>query len=651
MRRAICATLLASGLAVLAAQPQQPIRVGTNFVRVDAYPTKDGRIVEGLVAADFDVLEDGVPQKIETFEHVVATMGPYTARTEPSSQREMNQALANPRNRVFLIFLDAPYVDDESAYRITEPLIGFMKKYLADDDLVGVMTPGMSASQVVFGRKTDVIERGLRQDWRWGRQNRQLDPELDRRLIQYGLCYPGAGDVASKMVARSRERATLEALQDVVKYLESVREERKAIVTVTQGWVLYREDQDMLRKREKEQPIGDDKIRVGPTGKLTLEDHRNSVNALAPNQCDADRAYLAQIDNEKFLREIIDDANRGNASFYMIDPSGLTVERRMAERQAMQTLAENTDGLTILNSNDLNRGFDRIASDMSSYYLLGYYASNTKPDGRFRQIAVRVKQPGVAVRARKGYRAPTAAEITVARRPVEAASASSATTAVKAAIDRLSSVRPNARLRINAVVGPGPLPSLWVAGDVQSTGSRPDEFMEGAKAAIEAIAGDKSTTATAKLKSGELAFLVQLDMPAVTSGMLDVRVRVASDEGTAEPLSEGLRLEVGAEGPRSLMFRRGVTTGNRLLPAADPRISRTERVRLETPIGPGPRDGGLATQVPVAVGERTDEGTGQRWITADVSLAPLSPGDYVIEVVIAKEAGEARVLTPIRVVR
>ena len=661
MRLVASVALVASGLAILAAQPQQPIRVGTNFVRVDAYPTKDGRIIEGLVAADFEVLEDGVPQKIETFEHVVAAIGPQSARIEPSSQRDMARALANPRNRVFLIFLDGAYVDWENAHAITQPLIGFLRKYLADDDLVAVMTPGMSASQIVFGRKTKVIEDGLKNTWGWGRRNRELDPELDKRQIQYGMCYPGAGDVGSKMAARSRERATLEALQDAVNYLASIREERKAFVTVTEGWVLYREDPDLMRKREKEPPLGQDKVRVGPTGKLTLEDHRNSINALPPNQCDADRTYLAGIDNDKFLREIIDDANRGNASFYLIDPGGLKV--RGADRSgAMRTLAENTDGLAILDSNDLDRGFERIASDMSSDYLLGYYASNTRPDGRFREIAVRVKQPGVAVRARKGYRAPTAAEITVARRPVESPTSSSAASPVRAAIDRLSKVRPNARLRINTVVGPGPRPSLWVAGELQSTGSRPDEFMQGAKAAIEAIAGDKSATASATLKSGELAFLVRLEMPAATSGTLDVRVRVVSDEGTAEPLSEGVRIELGAEGPQTLMFRRGVTTGNRLLPAADPRISRTERLRLETPIGPGPRDGkpgtgrvldrgGLATQVPVSVGERTEETTGQRWITADVNLAPLSPGDYVIEVTVAKEAGEERVLTPIRVVR
>ena len=58
----------------------------------------------------------------------------------------------------------------------------------------------------------------------------------------------------------------------------------------------------------------------------------------------------------------------------MIDPGGLKV--RGADRNgAIRTLAENTDGLAILNTNDLDKGFTRIADDMSSYYLLGYYAS------------------------------------------------------------------------------------------------------------------------------------------------------------------------------------------------------------------------------------------------------------------------------------
>ena len=280
MRPALIATAAVLCVVTLAARqqtkpqdPQRPptFRTEANFVRVDVYATRDRVPIKDLTLEDFEVLEDGVPQKIDSFEHVLAIRGPQTARTQPSSQRDMLQALANPRSRVFLVFLDGPFVDDVHARAINEPLIKFLSTELADDDLVAVMTPNMSASQVTFGKKTDVIAEGVRTAWwSWGRQNRDLDPELDKRQIQYTLCYPNT-DVPGKMIARSRERNTLEALQDAVNYLAGVREERKAIIAVTEGWLLYREDPDLMRQRgTKEAPLGVDKVRVGPTGKLTL---------------------------------------------------------------------------------------------------------------------------------------------------------------------------------------------------------------------------------------------------------------------------------------------------------------------------------------------------------------------------------------------
>ena len=377
MRAITVWALLTAGVAMLAAQaqqpaqPPQPIRVGTNFVRVDAYPTRNGQIVDGLQAADFEVLEEGVAQKIETFEHVVALRGPQTARVEPNNQRDMMRALTNPRSRVFLVFLDGAFVDDQSARSINAPLVKFLTTQLGDDDLVGLMTPTMSAKEVTYGRKLDVLAGGLPTQWlSWGRQDRQLDPVLDKKEIQYTLCYPGMSDVPGKMIARSRERKTLESLQDAVRYLASVREERKAIVAVTEGWVLYREDRTLMEPRKDEAPLGVDKIRVGPTGQLTLEDTKTSVNALSPAACAGDRAYLAGIDNDKFLRDIIDDANRGNSTFYIIDPGGLKVKG--ADRNgAMRTLAENTDGIAVLNINDLDKGFERISNDMSSVLPAG----------------------------------------------------------------------------------------------------------------------------------------------------------------------------------------------------------------------------------------------------------------------------------------
>ena len=76
---------------------QPTFRVEANFVRVDVYPTTDGRPVGALTAADFEVLEDGVPQKIETFEHVIVRGNtPQDARREPNTAGE-GRAMAEDR--------------------------------------------------------------------------------------------------------------------------------------------------------------------------------------------------------------------------------------------------------------------------------------------------------------------------------------------------------------------------------------------------------------------------------------------------------------------------------------------------------------------------------------------------------------------------
>jgi hypothetical protein len=58
--------------------------------------------------------------------------------------------------------------------------------------------------------------------------------------------------------------------------------------------------------------------------------------------------------------------------------------------------------------NDLERGLERIARESTSYYLLGFKPPETRADGRFRKIAVKVARPGLRVVARRGYYAPDA---------------------------------------------------------------------------------------------------------------------------------------------------------------------------------------------------------------------------------------------------
>ena len=380
-----------------AAAPPPVFRTEANFVRVDVYPLKDGKPLQGLKLEDFEVLEDGVAQKIESFEHVVIrSAGPQETRREPSSQRESLQEATNPRNRVFVIFLDTTHVSVNGSHAIKEPLIQLIDRILGPDDLVGVMTPAMAASQVVLARKTQVIEDSLRTNWPWGRRFSLMN---DEREEAYEICYPltdgeaKAGRrrsvLAEQMIRRKRERATLEALEDLVRYLHAIREERKAILAVSEGWLLYREDRNMMTLRkdgEYQEPIpSTDPIVVGPRGQPVTKDPRNiSERSLSKNECDTDRLRLSTMDNDQFFRDIMDQANRGNSTFYPIDPRGLAVfdtpigptEEYLpphmdavslkTRQEALRTLASNTDGIAVMDSNDLNAGLKRISDDLTS---------------------------------------------------------------------------------------------------------------------------------------------------------------------------------------------------------------------------------------------------------------------------------------------
>src|SRR4029079_5327515 len=98
----------------------------------------------------------------------------------------------------------------------------------------------------------------------------------------------------------------------------------------------------------------------------------------------------------------------------------------------LHTLADATDGMAVQSSNELDTDLKSIANDLSSYYLLGYLSSNSKLDGKYHNIKVRVKRPGVDVRARRGYRSATEEEVAAARKAANPPTTSSKDTVTTA---------------------------------------------------------------------------------------------------------------------------------------------------------------------------------------------------------------------------
>lgn len=120
------------------------------------------------------------------------------------------------------------------------------------------------------------------------------------------------------------------------------------------------------------------------------------------------------------MRDGLAVAMRGNVAIYTIDPLGLmnvgaggesdgAVLLRTADLDRyidMKRLAESTGGFAVVNSNQYVDAFARIARENSSYYLLGFTSTNTRRDGKYRRLEIRMKRPGLVVRARQGYIAP-----------------------------------------------------------------------------------------------------------------------------------------------------------------------------------------------------------------------------------------------------
>jgi VWFA-related protein len=699
------AAATAAGLMAAQAQNQLPtptFRAEANYVRVDVFPTKDGVPVADLTVNDFEIVEDKAPQKIEQFEHVVIRQAASgEGRPEPNTVAQSLQAIKDPRARVFVLFLDPSHVEQGTSRTISQTLVNVITKLIGPDDYIGLMVPPMRLQDVTFARKTVAMERLVAKDW-WGKRDSIIPQDAVEDM--YAYCYPSQPaasgkapadkGLAQEMILRHREEQTFDALEDLVVSIRNLREERKAVLAITDGWLIYGPNPGLVRPLVDPDsgtplvtPPGSPPIGVDPrTGKLS-RDNPNDAGSGARSQCELDRQHLANIDNETRLRTIIDEANRSNTAFYPVDPRGLTVfdegivpaagvgpgvfnptlapteelGRLRAREQALRRLAEGTDGTAIVNTNKIRETLARVVDDLSSYYLLGYYSTG-RLDGKYHSITVRVKRPGVSVRARRGYQALNAADL--ARAIVPAAPGSSAPAGLltgdaaiaAAASSAVSKIVNNARdlpLRVYVTSGwrPGPnnqpVAAFWTVGEVV-------DRIPGADLDAVLLNGDGDILSQAKgrIVPGTTSAILEVapDKP-VPAGDYTMRVKSQMPNGS-ETMSMPVKLAAAPQASGAVFIRRGPATGNKEMPTADLRFRRSERLKVEVPSAVDvtsarllDRTGKPIVAIPVTANTRITP-DGMKWATAELLLAPLAPGDYLVEVV----AGDTRTLAAFRIV-
>ena len=656
----------------------EPFRTEVNYIRLDMYPTANGKPVMDLREDEVEILDEGELQTIDRFEHVVVRGArPQTTRRNPATVTEMREAMQDVRARLFVLFLDTEHVEFGPAFNIKGPLIQTLNQMIGGDDLIAVMTAGMEPRDITFRRRTTSIEEMVRGMWSERDYRLKRSPEEDA----IAQCY-GKSGIADEMIFRLREVRTLDALEKLVDHLRFVREERKAVIAITQGWRLFADDPTLRRPTGGTvQPVPGIGVIPG-TGRIGTID-ADTLGLVDRRKCEQGRLDLSMLRNDLRLLDILRQANRGNTSFYPVDPRGLVVfdedivpisptgrwspgigvvedgSRLTARNDSLRTMAEVTDGLAVVQAGDLSAGMRRIVEDLSSYYLLGYY-STQELDGKFHRLTVRVKRPGVRVRARAGYLAATRGDEAKARAAVEAAAVAKPVDlrakAVEQSLGALAVFSRERPLRLHVATGylPSGAAAVWGIAEVPAATGRHD-WSEGGQADATLTNSSGKTVETERLTippgARTLTFVLGW-RSTLAPGEYQVQLRA---KGTAASLGamESARVSVAAPpiARGTVVLRRSVTTGNQLVPTADLRFRRTERISIESPTTLA--DAGTAQllnrtgqvmPVPVTVAVRHDA-DGTRWRSAQLALAPLAPGDYVIE----QSAGGETTMTAFRV--
>jgi hypothetical protein len=419
------------------------------------------------------------------------------------------------------------------------------------------------------------------------------------------------------------------------------------------------------------------------------------LNAFNPqagvNDINEDRAaWSAGLDLETDLRDIYDTANRNNVAIYSVDPRGLPgFEFDINENVGFQTdskylnstmdtlreLAENTDGRAIVNRNDIAAGMRQITRDSSAYYLIGYNSSQAPSDGKFHEIKVRVKRPGVQVRARKGYWALTATETARALAPAKVPLPKPVEKAINSVVARPSSAAvvrtwigtsrgENGKTRVTFVWEPIPkAPGDAARTDPPARVSLMAVGVDGApyyRGKIEGPAAQTNIASPSASRGGTVSFeaapgTVQLRMSVegATSQVLDTETRDLTVPDLTGP--QALLGTPAVFRARTLRDYTQLKADAAAMPVAAREFSRTDRVLIRVPAyGPATTSPTLSVHLLNRAGQPMSEipvtaspVDGEQQV--DLPLSALAPGEYVVEIKATAASGEAQELVAFRV--
>jgi VWFA-related protein len=381
-----------------APQPQQPpvtFRAEVNYVEVDARVLdREGKFIPGLTAADFQVYEDGKPQKVTAFSlvNIPVERAEQPLFASKPIEPDVRNNLQGADGRIYLIVLDDLHTAALRSQRTKLAAKMFIERYVGSNDLAAVVhTSGRAdAGQEFTGSRARLLKAV---DRFMGRKlnSSTMNMVEDANFRAGGGMPVSASDPVRDIDDKERgynARNTLESIRNLSQYLGNVRGRRKAMVFFSEGidYDIYNVFSNTITEATSVMDSTRDMLAAATRANV-------AIYAVDPRGLGAEFEGLAAI------QSFPDDTSLG------LGMGSIFNEVRLGQ-DSLRVMGEETGGFAVVNSNDFRTAFQRIVDDNSSYYVMGYYSTNDRRDGRYRKIEVRLPdKPGYVIRARKGYAA------------------------------------------------------------------------------------------------------------------------------------------------------------------------------------------------------------------------------------------------------
>ncbi len=394
---------------------------GVEQVTVDTVVVdKKGKPVKSLTQANFSVFEDGKPQEIVSFESVELPDAP-AAKPAAKPIISSNQRREDRTGRTFILVFDDIQMTRFQGIQAKAAVAEFLKAGVREGDRVSLVATGGGAwwSTRMEAGKEELIRLLKRLD---GRLQPEFGPE---RMSDYEAMRIQVYSDTEVMGRVSRRFESLGASP-------SQQNQRSASNSLGDPLVRSRASEMYFKSVTR--------------NRITLEVMRRVLDSLQTTKGRKSMILVSQgfiyDPNLSEFKEVVQASRRGNTAIYFVDSRGLTglsdfysaefggsgtdprdlgsaMLDNVQAAEGSESLASDTGGFSVKNTNDLGAAIGRIAAETQSYYLIGYNPTNTKQDGRFRKIEVKMAAKGTNVRARKGYYAPLDGKLAKPRKPGE----------------------------------------------------------------------------------------------------------------------------------------------------------------------------------------------------------------------------------------